>query len=153
MGKGTMSMDVQLRGFTELRRRIGGSDLYAAAWTEVMEKVGELGSMAAQAGGPIGPTGRLVARITHKVDRQPVPRYAVVKTTAKQGRYSYPGFTNYSPYASRIHPNRKDGQPRRARPNPNQGWLGRAMQRIRPAINPILRQAASQIQARWVGTR
>ena len=149
---GRLNMDIELRGFKELGRKVAGATeqdgFIAVPWRRAMNDLGRLAE-----GGPVTTapmhTGATVNKMAHKVHKAAMPRYVVVKTTARRGRYSYPRFTNYSPVSSRMRPATKSGTLRRTRPNPNKGWFERGIQRIWPAVQPILERAARQIEARW----
>lgn len=152
MARGTLTMDVQLRGFREMGRRIDGAleegGFLAEPWQGAMKEIGVLGEQAVITTAPMG-GGGTIARMSHKVHMAAIPKYVVIKTTAKRGRFPYPRFTNYSPVSSRLRPLTKAGAPRRARPNPNKGWFQRGIQRVWGVVPTIMEKAARNVEQRW----
>lgn len=154
MAGGGLKFSVSLSGFREMEKKLktaydDGPSLFGGPWRQALDAMGRLGEQSAISKAPLGPTGRTIALMSYRVQKVPMPRYVVVKTTARDGRFSYPRFTNYSKFASRIHPNTKAGAQRRAKPNPHRYWFNEAMKRVIPAMNPILQIAKAKIEQAW----
>lgn len=137
---------IQLRGFKETLRLLEKTENIAApAWPNAMEQIAQLGADAMSAHAPIR-SGLLVARIQHRVQRKPLPRWAVAATKALKRSKAYPSgypysrLTAFSPYAQSRY---KKGT------NPNRGWFDRAIKRVEGGIETILQRAADAIARKW----
>lgn len=124
-------LDLQLVGFRELKRKLT-DDLYQQAWRDGVVEVTDLVYQHEIARAPVA-SGRLVSRMRQRVHNNPIPRYGVVSTTAKNpaNGYAYPRRLNFDP---------------RSRWN---GWFLRAAETTKPAWEQILRRVAHRIEARW----
>ena len=133
---GTLRLGIEIKGINRLRRNLDGDALLAQPLRQALEVGAAAGQSAAAGRAPRGATGKLGAKLTHRVDKRPVPRYAVVKTTAtrtsaKYRRYSYPRRLEFDPKSR------------------HKDWFLRAVLSVRPQVEQALRAAAGQIEQRW----
>lgn len=143
---GSLKFSVSVAGFKEMDRKLktafdDGDSLLAEPWRDALDNMGKLGEQSAIAGAPLGPSGRTIARMGYRVQKAAMPRYVVVKTTAKSSRgYPYPRLQEYSPFAQSRY---RKGQ------NRNRNWFFKAIQRIFPTVETRLQQTAREIEAKW----
>lgn len=156
-----LRMTVHTTGYTSAVRKLTKTDppLESRTVRWAMEQIGKVGEQQAKLAAPRGATGGLLAGITHKVDKKPVPRWTVIKDTARArraakrqskkaraglaplrmvGGYRYPGKLNW------MRAYKKSGKP-----NIHYGWFTRAMVTTKLRVTPILNQAGKLLQQDW----
>lgn len=124
--------EIRVEGMDQVLRKLRGEG--AALYAEPLRAaLRELAARADQRGRAVAPraTGQLVSKLTHKVSARAVPRWALVKTTARNKDFSYPRLLEYSP---------KHG---------HQGWLRRAVRQSLVGAQATLDRAARRIEALW----
>lgn len=128
----TVKVTIEIEGYAALMRKLRPPEnLYAKAWRDAMEEVGRLGAEQARKTAPRGATGNLVAGISYKVQKSPVPRYVVIKNTTRRKKYSYPTLLEYSPKHHHF------------------GWMRKAIDQVMSRADQILSKAARAIERKW----
>lgn len=141
MPNDAIKVSVEVKGFKQMRKLLTPpSNLYGEPVREAMEEIAEFGESAAISLAPRGFSGQTIARMSRKVQRKPVPLWAVVKTTAKRDGFAYPRVVNYSPYAQSRY---------RTGVNRNRYWFDNAMNRARSVMGRILEKAGEEMARRW----
>lgn len=123
---------VRIVGMEELIEKLKAENLYAEPWTQAMDALGRVGEQFAIRAAPMF-RGTTIARMTYRVDKRPVPLYAVVKTTARNPKNHY-GYARLQEYWSR---------------SPHFGWMVEAIKSSRSVWEPILEDCARKIERRW----
>lgn len=142
---GTIRMGIKLTGFRETLRLLKTEELAIPAWPNAMEEVADLGAAALMAHAPIR-TGATVNRVVRRVQKKPIPRWAVAATKATRRSpahptgYPYPRITAFSPYAQSRY---------RKGVNRNKGWFDRGLRRIEAGLEMILQRAADAMARKW----
>lgn len=126
---------LRVEGLRELQGKLRGHDLFAAPYREALEESAQAAEDAIRSRAPVD-TGRLKARLTHRLQASPVPRYAVIKTTAtrssaKYRRYSYPKRLEFDPKSR------------------HRDWMLRGLMSVRGRVQSALSGAARKIESRF----
>jgi hypothetical protein len=125
-----LKVDYQVVGLRALKRKLG-EELYQEAWRDGLKDITELVYSHEIVRAPVR-SGRLVSRMSQRLDRRPIPRYGVVKTTAKSSKgYPYPRRLNF------------DSRSR------HQGWFTRTALTTKAAWEQILGRVARRIESKW----
>ncbi len=133
---------VQVDGLPELRKLLKGpppgENLFGNPFRKAMAKVGDAAEQMATVRAPIGKTGRLVARLSHRVSPAPIPGWVEVRTTARSAARSakWPGY----PYPRRLNWEKK---------NKRYGWLSRAIEDVGSRVEGFLQEAAREVERIW----
>lgn len=122
---------IEVKGLKEIQHKLEDSELLKDTWQKGMEAVGVIGEQFAITFAPMK-SGRTIAKMSHRVQKKPVPLYAIVKTTARSNRgYSYPRLHEYS------------------RRSPHYGWMYRAMVASKGLWEGVLSKTADDIERKW----
>lgn len=128
----TLKVTIEIAGYAALMRKLRPPEsLYAKPWRDAMEEVARLGAEQARSTAPRGETGQLAAKIAYRVQKSPIPRYAVIKTTARRKKFPYPRLLEWSP---KHH---------------HSGWMRKAIDQVMSRADRILSKAARQIERKW----
>lgn len=137
MAGGRIRFDVEIQGYRELARKLRADELIGRPWSDAMNRVADMAGAAWRGAAPVG-SGRERGSIKTKVQAKPVPKWALVKTTATRSSRKYKRYR---------YPNRQEYDPR----SRNKGRLTRALDGVKGRIQGLLDTAARQIEAKWGG--
>ena len=140
-----LKQSIKLANFRETGQLLNIEALARPAWPDAMEQVADLGMQAMTAYAPID-KGGTVNRMVRKVQKQPIPKWAVAGTKALRrskaypSGYPYPRLTAFSPYAQSRY---------KAGVNRHKGWFERAVRRVEGALEGILQRALDGMARKW----
>lgn len=135
MAGGKLRIDVEIQGYREIQRKLKADVLLARPWTDAMNRVAEMAGAAWRGAAPVD-SGRTRSTIKTKVQARPIPRYALVKTTATRSSRRYKRYR---------YPNRQEYDPR----SRNRLRLTRALRGVMGRVQGVLSTAARQIEQQW----
>jgi hypothetical protein len=135
MAGARIRVDVEIKGVKELMRKLNADYLLAGPWTEAMKSAADMAEAAWKGAAP-SDSGGTRAGIKSKVQARPVPRYALVKSTATRSSRAYKRY----PY-----PKRQEYDPR----SRNRLKLTNALKGVMGRIQGVLDSAARKIEAKW----
>lgn len=126
---------VQLDGHREIQRKLRSEWLLTFTWSAAMQRVAKMAEASWLGAAPVA-SGLERSKIVSKVQARPIPKYALVKTTAtrssrKYKRYRYPNRQEYDPKSR------------------NRLKLTDALQGVMGRIGSVLDMAARAIEGRW----
>jgi len=114
--------------------------IYAAPWRKALTMATEELEGLERRMAPHN-TGRLEARMTHRLDAKAVPEWGIVSNDATSARgFRYGWALDASPMHFRS-------GPRRGRPT--KGWFTGTFHRFRKRVDELLGQAAKEVEAAW----
>lgn len=133
---GSIRVRIETKGFKETRKLLRGNGLYAEPLRRALEEVGQRGEAMEKAGAPVGVTGKTRDKTTHRVSKAKVPRYVVIRTTARRkGGFAYPRWNNFAPKS------------------PNKGFFTGKIGALIPQFAAAISKAGDEIQANWTSGR
>jgi len=131
-GGSTERMHIEIKPLRPLLSLLRGNALYAEPWRGALDKIGLLSEQFAIRGAPMGETGKLIARMSYRVQAIAVPLYVVIKTAAPRPRgYGYPPRQEFDPKMGNL------------------DWFIKAIESGTSAWSGLLNRAASEIENRW----
>lgn len=138
MPSSRIKLTVKVEGYRELMAKLKAETTLAGPWKSAMQQGGEIMLAAGQGAAPTGESGQLRAKLMMKMSAAPVPKYALVKTTATRSsakfkRYPYPKRLEYDPESS------------------HRLWLTNAVNAAWGRIRAALDGAARAIESKWGG--
>lgn len=137
---------IELIGADALIRRLLERDTwFNKPVKRALAKIGQQGRAAAKAVAPVGPTGRLKATITYRVNTKlSAPRFVAIATranrlTGKNAPFPYPRILEFGRHQGKgvFGPSR------------HKGWLLAAIQGIRGSMESALQAAGREIEQAW----
>lgn len=164
-----LKIGVEVPKLEQFQRRVKRieSDVIAPPWREGMEAIGVVGQNLAIRAAPIGPSGRTIAKMYHRVQRRAFPLWVKVATNAvapaPKGRKKvlerqrgskkmvlrFPIMHNKSTGRSWRYPY---PYPRRLNFDPKskrKGWFDKAMKETKQAAGGVMDATAKKIEAAW----
>lgn len=130
------SYEVKVVGLREVQRKLRWETTLQEPYRETVEAAAAAAERSIRGTAPRGETGQLEAKLTHKISAAPIPRWAIVKTSAtrtskKYRRYSYPRRLEFDP-----HSKHKD-------------WLLKGLLRAKGTIDHLMNDMARKVEQRW----
>lgn len=133
---GGSPLRLRVHGLKEIQRKLRAETLLHPAYRAAMEEAAQAALAEVRKTAPHGATGKLVSRLTYRVQKSDVPRYAVVKTTATR---SSPKYRRYS------YPRRLEFDPR----SKHKDWMLKGLQRAKGKVQSILGDMAKKLESKW----
>ncbi len=143
---------IEVRGLKELQKKLRFDQTMQEPYRDMLEEAGAAAEGIIRGGAPHGATGQLAAKLTHRLQAIPVPRYVVIKTTAvargtkgqrKLGsRKSRGGHHWKYPYS---YPKRLEFDPK----SPHKDWLLGGLKRAAGRVNAVLNGFGRTVEKRW----
>jgi len=130
------NFNVKVVGLRDLQRKARADVLFQPPFREGLEEAAKAAADIIRGGAPSGATGALRAKLTYKLQASPVPRYAVIKTTATRSsknyrRYSYPKRLEFDPRSK------------------HKDWMLKGLRKARGAVQHILDRTGAKIRGQW----
>lgn len=127
---------LRVQGLKELQHKLKPEELLHEPYRDALDDAARTARDIIARGAPRGRSGNLTSKLTYRVQKGEVPRYAVVKTTAtrsskKYRRYSYPRRLEFDPKSR------------------HKDWLLNGLLRAKGAVQSILGNMAREIAHRW----
>lgn len=138
-GAAPLKLGVEVKGRDQLLRKVKNvePEVIAPAWKEGMEAIGVVGQNLAIRAAPLGPSGRTISMMYHRVQQKPIPLWVRVGTKAKRTSKKYPRGYAY--------PRRLNYDPK----SPIKGWFDRAMDQTKQTARAVLDRAAKKMEQNW----
>lgn len=128
---GSTKYQIEIRGMKEILGKLDDNEVWQEPWQKGMEAIGVIGQNRAVEFAPMK-RGTTIARMSHRVQKKPIPLYVVIKTTARSAKgYSYPRLHEYY------------------RRSPHYGWMYKAMQASKGLWSGVMDTTARQIESKW----
>lgn len=128
---------LRIQGLRELQQRLRreGTELVQAPYRQRLDEAAKAARNIVRQGAPRD-TGKLQDKLIYRVQNAPVPRYAVIKTTATRSskryrRYSYPSRLEFDPRST------------------HQNWLLTGITRAAGTVQTILNKLGRDLEGRW----
>lgn len=132
-----IKLDVEIKGLKQIQRKLSGNELYAEPFKDLMSAIGQRGENIAATSAPHGRTGQLEIKISHAVQKKPLPLWVAIRSRARRRSKKYPrGY----PYGWLLERAPKYG---------HFGWFSQPLKRLAGQVGPLLNGAAREIERKW----